>query len=461
MSETAKVKKGKASAKRNSEARREQNRLASRNYREKRKQKLALLDELLEPSNVATDITDDPQTNPVQGLNGPSELYATQLQEQSISGAPSFASTAGSQDMSAFGSAGPYMWENSSQTTIPTTFPPVFPNTFPLTNLDDAFSLTNQDPWGDSMFGFSIDSQDASKMAYVDSRLIEEVFESSPESGASSETPPSDDGNDEALSNVLSGVENLTLEQKRSLLRRLQQDTQPSTPKPHVPWHQTQPPSAGQLRAIEFAKALYKTAHARPTLLPTQYTMETGIFGAIFANCYALGMAGVDEILVEEGCSVFSVTQDEGHHLSQLPLVKSRFRALSPDLRPIDKQLTFGHHPYIDVIPFKSFRENLIIALENEPSMIDEGILCHDILAGGFTCWGSGRNPHGMGAGVPWDSRSWEPSVWFLMKYRHLAGDWDGELWTSARWWHNARGERIQTAKVTEIANSFDGTARR
>jgi hypothetical protein len=32
-SETTKVKKGKASAKRNSEARREQNRLASRNYR--------------------------------------------------------------------------------------------------------------------------------------------------------------------------------------------------------------------------------------------------------------------------------------------------------------------------------------------------------------------------------------------------------------------------------------------
>ncbi|RBR18335.1 uncharacterized protein FIESC28_06108 [Fusarium coffeatum] len=462
MSETAKVKKEKASAKRNSEARREQNRLASRNYREKRKQKLALLNELLEPSNVATDITDDAQTNPVQGLNGPSELYATQLQEQSLSGAPSSATTAGSQDMSAFGSAGPYMWEDSSQTTIPTTFfQPMPPNTLPLTNLDDAFSLTNQDPWGDNMFGFSIDSQNASKMTYIDSRSIEEVFESSPESGASPETPPSDDGNDETLNNVLSGVENLTLEQKRSLLRRLQQDTQPATPKPHVPWHQAKPPTAGQLRAIEFAKALYKTAHARPTLLPTQYTMETGIFGAIFANCYALGMAGVDEILGEEGCSVFSVTQDEGHHLSQLPLVKSRFRALSPDLRPIDKQLTFGHHPYVDVIPFKSFRENLIRALENKPSMIDEGILCHDILAGGFTCWGSGRNPHGMAAGVPWDSRSWEPSVWFLMKYRHLAGDWDGELWTSARWWHNARGERIQAAKVTEIANSFDGAARR
>ncbi|RFN46663.1 hypothetical protein FIE12Z_9107 [Fusarium flagelliforme] len=434
---------------------------------EKRKQKLALLNELLEPSNVAADITDDAETNPLQGLNGPSELYATQLQEQSLSGASFPGSTSVSQDVSAFGSAGPYLWEDSSQATISTTFlPPVLSNTLPLANLDDAFSLTNQDPWGDSMFGLSINSQDTPKMAYVvDPRSIEEVFESSPESGLGSlETTSSNDGNDgndEALNDVLSGVENLTLEQKRCLLRRLQQDTQPSTPKPHVPWHQTNPPTAGQLRAIEFAKALYKTAHARPTLLPTQYTMETGIFGAIFANCYALGMAGVDEILGEEGCSVFSVTQDEGHHMSQLPLVKSKFRALSPDLRPIDKQLTFGHHPYVDVIPFKSFRENLIKALENGPSVIDEGILCHDILAGGFTCWGSGRNPHGMGAGVPWDSRSWEPSVWFLMKYRQLAGDWDGELWTSARWWHNARGERIQTAKVTEIANPLDGTARR
>lgn len=314
---------------------------------EKRKQKLALLNELLEPSNVAVDITDDAQTNPVQGPNGPSELCATQLQEQSLSGASFPGSTSISQDVSAFGSAGPYMWEDSSQATIPTTFfPPVLPNTLPLINLDDAFSLTNQNPWGDSMFGLSINSQDTPKI--VDPRSIEEVFESSPESGlGSSETTSSDDGNDEALNDVLSGIENLTLEQKRCLLRRLQQDTQPSTPKPHVPWHQTNPPTAGQLRAIEFAKALYKTAHARPTLLPTQYTMETGIFGAIFANCYALGMAGVDEILGEEGCSVFSVTQDEGYHLSQLPLVKSKFRALSPDLRPIDKQLTFGHHPYI------------------------------------------------------------------------------------------------------------------
>jgi hypothetical protein len=75
--------------------------------------------------------------------------------------------------------------------------------------------------------------------------------------------------------------------------------------------------------------------------------MDPGIFGAIFANCYALGMGGVDEILHDDGCSVFSVTSDEGHHPSKLSFVKARFLDVSSDLQPIEKQLTFGHHPYI------------------------------------------------------------------------------------------------------------------
>ncbi|RGP62074.1 hypothetical protein FSPOR_9532 [Fusarium sporotrichioides] len=467
MSETAKVKKGKASAKRNSEARREQNRLASRNYREKRKQKLALLNELLEPSSIATDVIDNAQINPIQGLNVPSDLPAAQLQNEASPWLPQPESTSINQSMDNFDDAVPYgiprMWGDFSQESMP---PALFhqgnPNTLPLTSLDGLVSHANKDLWGHNMFGLPFQFKDVSKTTHVDPRLVEEVFEESPESElSSSQASSSNDNKDQALNNVLNGVENLTIEQKRTLLQRLQHDTRSPATEMHTPWHQTKPPTPGQLRAVEFAKALYKTAHARPELLPTQYTMETGIFGAIFANCYALGMAGVDDILCEEGCSVFSVTQDIGHHTSQLPVVKSKFRALSPDLRPTDKQLVFGHHPYVDVIPFKSFRENLIRALENDPPIIDEGVLCHDILSGGFTCWGSGRNPHGMGAGVPWDSRCWEPSVWFLMKYRQLAGDWDGELWKSARWWHSARGESIQTTQVTNNASPFGGTARR
>ncbi|KAL6924973.1 hypothetical protein FSST1_002247 [Fusarium sambucinum] len=463
MSETAKVKKGKASAKRNSEARREQNRLASRNYREKRKQKLALLNELLEPSNIASDVIDNAQINPSQGLNGPSDLPDTQLQGQALPGSLQPESASINQSMGSFDDTVPHMWGDLFQESMPPTlFHQGNPNILPLTNLDGIFSHANQDPWSHHMLSLPFQFQDISKTTHVDPRLVEEVFEERPESElSSSQASSSNDSNDQSLDNVLSDVENLTIEQKRTLLRRLQKDTQSTATETHIPWHQTKPPTPGQLRAIQFAKALYKTAHARPELFPTQYNMETGIFGAMFANCYALGMAGVDDILREEGCSVFSVTQDEGHHMSQLPIVKSKFRALSPDLRPIDKQLIVGHHPYVDVIPFKTFRENLIRALENYPPIIDEGVLCHDILSGGFTCWGAGRNPHGMGAGVPWDSRSWEPSVWFLMKYRQLAGDWDGELWKSARWWHSARGERMQTAQVANNVNASEGTARR
>lgn len=322
---------------------------------EKRKQKLALLNELLEPSSLPADVTENAQLSNVQGPNGSSDLLATQLQDQSFSGAPLPESVPFDQGLNSFGDTElytlPYMWDDSSQTTIPTTFHPAPPDTLPLTKWDDALGFPNHNPWGHNMlFPSPFQLQDASEMTYVDPRSVEEVFEDSPESNFNSAQSSSSDDN-EALSNVLSGVENLTLEQKRSLLRRLQQDTQSSSTKVHPPWHQTKPPTPGQLRAIEFAKALYKTAHARPTLLPTQYTMETGIFGAIFANCYALGMAGVDEILCDEGCSVFSVTQDEGHHPAQLPLIKSRFRALSPDLRPIDRQLAFGHHPYVVSLP--------------------------------------------------------------------------------------------------------------
>ncbi|KAG5661659.1 hypothetical protein KAF25_005781, partial [Fusarium avenaceum] len=465
-SETTKVKKGKASAKRNSEARREQNRLASRNYREKRKQKLALLNDLLEP-NIVSSIPDDAHVEAALGQSGLGDSNTSQLQSQPL---PSvllddhLLSIDPAQGLSGFNNNEKYLtqqnWGMLAHPTTPAAFThPVFPESLPLTNPGDPFSLGNQDSWCRDIFGSQqqlLQLPDEYSAGYVNPRPIEEVFEDSPESDHSS-SGASSSNDSGALDDILVGVENLSIEQKRSLLRRLQRDTGRSTPSP--PRHRT-PQTPGQLQAIQFAKALYKTAHARPTLFPTQYAMEAGIFGAIFANCYALGMQGVDEIIRDEGCSVFSVTQDEGYNQSQLPLVKSRFRALSSDLQPIDKQLTFGHHPYIDVIPFKSFRENLIALLDCDPSIIDEGALCHDILAGGFTCWGAGRNVHGMSAGVPWDSRSWEPSVWFLVKYRMLAGDWNGELWKSARSWHSVRGERIQTTETMDSVDNSE-TARR
>lgn len=320
---------------------------------EKRKQKLALLNDLLEP-NIVPNVPGNAHVETALDQSGLGDSNTSQLQSQPLPrvllGDP-LLSIDPTQGLSGFDNTEKYLtqhtWGSLAHTTAPAAFThPVFPESLPLTNLGDPFSLGNQDPWGHETFGSQqqlLQFPDAYSTGYVNPRSIDEVFEDSPESDhSSSEASSSDDSG--ALDDILVGVENLTIEQKRSLLRRLQQDTGRPTPSP--PQH-TIPQTPGQLQAIEFAKALYKTAHARPTLLPTQYTMEAGIFGAIFANCYALGMQGVDEIIREEGCSVFSVTQDEGYNSSQLPLVKSKFRALSSDLQPIDKQLTFGHHPYI------------------------------------------------------------------------------------------------------------------
>ncbi|KAG7419947.1 hypothetical protein DER46DRAFT_594193 [Fusarium sp. MPI-SDFR-AT-0072] len=465
MGETTKIQKGKVPAKRNSEARREQNRLASRNYREKRKQKLALLNELLEPSNLPS-ITGNGHIDDVPGPSGSSDTGAPPLQGQTLSSAP-LTNHLIPLDLNRFDGNGTYFvpqtWEDSTQESVPTVISNQLVQEFlPVLNKGNPSSLGSHDQWEAVMPGVIQQSSTFTGQPpadYMGYRSIEEVFEDSPDSDHSGSQGASrnDDG---FLKDVLHGVESLSIEQKRSLLRHLQQDTREpkSLSSSQKMLHQT----PGQLQAIRFAKALYKTANARPSLFPAQYTMEPGIFGAIFANCYALGMGGVDEILHDDGCSVFSVTPDEGHHPSKLSFVKSRFLDVSSDLQPIEKQLTFGHHPYIDVIPFKTFRENLITVLDQDPNAIDEGALCHDILSGGFTCWGAGRNSHGMGAGVPWDSRSWEPSIWFLMKYRALAGEWDGELWKSARWWHSARGERIQISQEIDIgSNMFQGTPRR
>ncbi|KAF9770196.1 hypothetical protein IL306_012288 [Fusarium sp. DS 682] len=352
MSETTKVKKGKVPVKRDGEARREQNRLASRNYREKRKQKLALLNELLEPCSIPS-ITDNGPVDHISDPSGSTDIGALILQDQPLSTVPP-ANPLMPMNFNSFDSTETYFtpqtWEDFTQTSMPMALPNlVLPESLPLTDKDNPFSLGTHDQWATVMPGLVQQSPQSGerRAEYINDRHIEEVlevFEDSPHLSLSG-SQESSSGEDHSLKDVLYGVDNLTIEQKRYLLRRLQQDTRNLEPPPRSPqtWQQT----PGQLQAIQFAKALYKTAHARPSLFPAQYTMEPGIFGAIFANCYALGMAGVDEILRDEGCSVFSITQDEGHHPSQLCLVKSRFWDVSPDLQPTEKQLTFGHHPYI------------------------------------------------------------------------------------------------------------------
>lgn len=234
------------------------------------------------------------------------------------------------------------------------------PNSLPLPfsplDDDDPFASTGVNLWATDGF---IPQQlvqlpvNVPMGGHVSTGIVQEISEdSSPESTDQEGQGASATQDDIALKNILNGVETLTLSQKRSLLRHLQQETQDTPSKPPPPPPRMWPPTRAQMESLnKFTKALYSAANAGPTPLPAQYIVEAGLFGAIYANCYALGMGGIEEILCEEGCSIFSVAPDEGHAPSQLQLVRTRFRNVMPDLRPTDLQLTFGHNPYVVCLP--------------------------------------------------------------------------------------------------------------
>lgn len=191
-----------------------------------------------------------------------------------------------------------------------------------------------------------------------------------------------DGDGDDALLPVMEGLQNLSLRQKRELLRHLQRQTEaeadvPGSAGPTATATATPgmlgppPPSSRELAAArDWASSHGRTPegvtrlqsearrfgsfvrrHAASGFSPAQlsriYSLEVALFGAVFANCYALGMRDVEGLMVEEGVSVFSLDQDTGHPPSQLAALRSRFREITPDLQPCDVQLTFGHHPYI------------------------------------------------------------------------------------------------------------------
>jgi hypothetical protein len=122
----------------------------------------------------------------------------------------------------------------------------------------------------------------------------------------------------------------------------------------------------------------------------------------------------------------------------------SDFPDLKTHLRPCATQLMYRHHPYIDVLPFPTFRERLIkLACAGEP-MIDEDELCKDLENDGLICWGSslGGGSAVAGSGAPWDIRSWEARDWFMKKWWILIGGAEGEIYKQTQWWCEMRGER-------------------
>ena len=154
-------------------------------------------------------------------------------------------------------------------------------------------------------------------------------------------------------------------------------------------------------------------------------------FAAFFANFSSLGFdfsVFLDETSLSPFCGQNSSDVDN----SDIPI----------HLRPVASQFTVSHHPYIDSLPFPTFRRRALAALAADPPLLDEDDLCIDLMLNdGLVCWGSVDN--GVDHGTPWDCHSWEAKEWFLQKWWWLVGGQDSELFQSSRWWASQRGERI------------------
>ncbi|CAJ0553891.1 Ff.00g124030.m01.CDS01 [Fusarium sp. VM40] len=164
------------------------------------------------------------------------------------------------------------------------------------------------------------------------------------------------------------------------------------------------------------------------------------IISAMLENCLALG------ITRSMYCSDDAVSPFYRHNAETDPSseaiitsVQRVSRTMHFDLRPTRQQIVVNHHPFIDVIPFKDIRDNIIKHMHD----IDEDEFFHDSL-NHLTCWGSVTGAH---TGTPWDSRSWDATEEFLQKWSHIVGGEEGELARNSRWWRSLRGERT----VTEI----------
>lgn len=194
-------------------------------------------------------------------------------------------------------------------------------------------------------------------------------------------------------------------------------------------------PGEGQIRAC--------FEQSSPRLCTNTITLSAMSFiSALHANAARLKMAP-DSLMADEAQSQFYHTADACYSGFELCSIDDNWHTdnIPPDLRPTFIQQSLPHHPCHDLIPWASFRTNVIRSSSMNSPLIDEDDLCLDMLSGGIRCWGSTMGSmHGRGQGAPWDSRSWEAMPWFLEKWKLLlSGEDDGVLRTSA-WWRCLQG---------------------
>ncbi|KAH8799073.1 hypothetical protein F5884DRAFT_905534 [Xylogone sp. PMI_703] len=168
---------------------------------------------------------------------------------------------------------------------------------------------------------------------------------------------------------------------------------------------------------------------------------QQSFWAAISANARVLGFQ-LEDYLDGDAISPIFILSNMLVATTGVGSTTESFSTVPKHLRPSMMQLEKEHHAYLDVLPFPKFRESTLVAVGQDPPLIDEEELCMDLMNDGLVCWGSQDSNGRINACLPWDQKSWEPQVWFLKKYWFLVGGQDDEMWSCTKWWHGMRGEK-------------------
>ncbi|TFA97409.1 hypothetical protein CCMA1212_010866 [Trichoderma ghanense] len=113
--------------------------------------------------------------------------------------------------------------------------------------------------------------------------------------------------------------------------------------------------------------------------------------------------------------------------------------ALPASLQPTDLQQRELHHPWLDLIPFPRFRDNVLRKLAFSTEW-DETELCEDLTGAGRLQLSCSRPGFMVWGEDSWDARNWEVTEEFAHKWHGvLDGCWG--LVVSSNAWRKKRGE--------------------
>ena len=121
-------------------------------------------------------------------------------------------------------------------------------------------------------------------------------------------------------------------------------------------------------------------------------------------------------------------------------------------LAPTTMQLNTRHHPWVDLFPLPTLRNNLLAAAQVMEAE-DEQELYNDVLEAG----GGRREWAGLVVwGEPWDPSSWEISFPFMQKWGWLLKGCP-EILEATNHWRRQRGEQPITDLLPEIGTKRGG----